>query len=101
MTGEQLGLKLKRDGKARAIGKHLEDLQFAQRCAVYVARGSDRPITAEDVRAYIEREITLAPWKLGSAAGAIFDGPEWECAGVTTAKRPEAHGRLIRTWRLK
>ena len=33
--------------------------------------------------------------------GAVFKGKEWEACGFKAAQHPEAHGRWIRTWRLR
>jgi hypothetical protein len=57
-------------------------------------------ITAEDVRRGF-RENYKYELAIGNGMGAIFADGQWECMGFTRAKRPEAHARMIRQWRLK
>ena len=83
--------------KRLAADKVPEDLRFAQRVAAML--GETRYITIEDVRNYYAEKGMK--WTLGNAAGSVFSGDEWEPVNVTTAKREESHGRLIRVWRLR
>lgn len=92
MTGQQLKLQ----GMSRAAAKHAVELAEAKNVAIFL---SGKPITVEDVRNYYE--AYCGPWDLGNAAGAVFDPEHWECVGRIKAKRPEAHSREIKVWRLK
>jgi hypothetical protein len=94
MSGQQLRLR----GMRLAASKHADSLVRAQVAAKCMAFG-DTALTIEDVRAGME--AVGLKWDLGNAAGSVFSGEDWQPCGVTTAKRPEAHGRLLRTWRLK
>ena len=86
-------------GKQLAAEANSETLEFARVHARVIAEPGNRAITIENLRTHYE--IWGIAWTLGNAAGSVFDGDEWEAVGVTTAKRPEAHGRLIRQWRLR
>ncbi len=94
-TGEQLKLV----GMTRAAENRAEELLHAKQLAAWIAEQDDRPITVEDLRDFCM--VHKMPWKLGNAAGSIFKGPEWECCGFKAATHPSAHGRMIRTWRLR
>jgi hypothetical protein len=94
--GTTSAVQLKLRGMRLAASKHKEELAIAQQMAKYIAYNM-KVVTIEDVR----NSCDYKPWTLGNAAGSVFDGDDWECVGYTTAKRPEAHGRVIRQWRLK
>jgi len=83
--------------KRLAADKVPEDLRLAKRVAAML--GETRQITIEDVRNWFANQGIK--WTLGNGAGSVFDGDEWECVGFVPAKRLEAHGRIIRTWRLR
>jgi hypothetical protein len=95
-TSQQLKLR----GMGLATSKHAAALHDLQVLARFVARNRHPDaVTIEHVRSVAE--MAQKPWTIGNAAGSVFDGDEWECVGFTTAKRPEAHGRVIRQWRLR
>jgi hypothetical protein len=91
-TGEQLKLI----GLARARKKHSTALDAARAWARALAAYG--PITIDEVKAKLEQ---LSVSDLKNAAGAVFDGPEWECCGWRPSTRPSAHYRAVRVWRLK
>jgi hypothetical protein len=93
------GKALKKAGMSRAAEKHSEELEIARAYAWKMAHFQER-ITIEEVRQLYEEQMDK-PWNLGNAAGSVFKGPEWEMVGYTEAKRPEAHARILRVWRLK
>jgi hypothetical protein len=98
MTGEQLKLK----GMSKSAEKHKNELAAVQQLARFMARTQEYRfggLSIEDVR----RAVHLAgnEWELGNAAGSVFKGKEWEMAGWVKAKHPDAHGRMVRLWRLK
>ena len=93
MTGTQLKFK----GLRRASQAHIQAHSDAQESAISLAWKD--AITIEDVRA--SWAYTGRNWSLGNAAGAVFSGPQWESCGFVAAKRPAAHGRIIRQWRLR
>lgn len=97
ITGEQLKL----EGLRRAAKNHNDDLVKAQYLA-YVLAERGAHITIEDVRnEWAKRGME---WKLGNASGSVFrdiGNIKWQLVGYRPAKRPEAHARVIRVWRLK
>lgn len=94
------GQQLKLQGMSRAAAKHEVQLRSAQVHALMLGR-KRATVTIEDVRKLFELGGLLR-WDLGNAAGSVFsDRKVWERVGYTTAKRAEAHGRLLRVWRLK
>lgn len=97
LTGEEL----KDAGMKKAAKHHNEDLVKAQYLAYILAeRGAH--ITIEDVRnEWAKRGLA---WNLQNATGSVFRDIgliKWEVVGYRPAKRPEAHARMIRLWRLK
>lgn len=92
LTGEEL----KDAGMKKAANNHKTELQTVQAIARDLAR-IRKIISIDDVREL----IPPGQWTLGNGAGSVFDGNEWEWAGFIRSKRPEAHSRMIRTWRLK
>lgn len=94
------GRKRKDSGMKRAAENRSIELSQAQWAAKVLAETYKTPITVDDVRRHYSETMKL-PWTLGNAAGSIFKSPEWECVGFVEASHPEAHGRIIRRWRLK
>lgn len=98
MTQLELGMELKRKGKAKAVEHRVDALELARRVARSLAQRYGR-VSTDDVRECVEGSGVV--WNLGNAAGAIFDGPEWESVGYKASTRPSRHGGIIRVWRLK
>ena len=94
LTGEER----KRRGIKKAASKHKEELFYVQGVARFVGRHKEI-VTIEDVRNAVEG--AGKKWTLACAAGAVFQGKDWQWMGFVRAKRPEAHARVIKTWRLK
>jgi len=94
ISGTQLRLK----GMRLAASKHKMELLYVQGVARFIGRHRVL-VTIEDVREAIAQ--AGRSWTLGNAAGAVFKGNDWECAGFSQARHPEAHARMVRTWRLK
>lgn len=90
MTGEEL----KHAGMNKAAEHHKTELETVQAIARDLARIRG-VISIDDVREKVEN------WNLRNAAGRVFAGEEWEWVGYVKSKRPEAHARIIRTWRLR
>lgn len=58
--------------------------------------------TAEDVREHLsKRGLWYPPNMYGAAFNRAHRAGIIELSGYTIAKRPEAHGRLLRVWRGK
>src|SRR5271169_2687242 len=95
LTGKQLKIK----GLGRAVSKHADALSYAQAVAREISKEYGI-ISIEDVRNRIEVGQGKK-WTLQNAAGAVFAGGDWEWCGFTRATRPEAHARMIRTWKIK
>ena len=90
LTGEER----KSAGMKKAAEHHKTELETVQAIARDLAkiRGV---ISIDDVREKVEN------WNLRNAAGSVFKGAKWEFVAYTRSKRPEAHARIIQTWRLK
>jgi hypothetical protein len=97
MTGDML----KERGMRKAAKNHRDDLVKAQYLA-YVLAERGAHITIEDVRTeWAKRGLE---WTLGNASGSVFRDIgriKWQLIGYRPAKRPEAHARVIRLWKLK
>ena len=94
MTGTQLKLK----GMAQSARKHSAALAKAQQAAKSLAWASGHAITCDDLREFYQAEGW--PWDLGNAAGSVFTGGDWKFEGFCNSRRPAAHARVIRRWRL-
>jgi hypothetical protein len=72
-------------------------LEFARKEAVELARAMGE-ITADDVqRRLVEKGISVRA--LGSAAGALFRGGQWQWTGrFKKSERAHSHSNLIRIW---
>jgi hypothetical protein len=92
LTGEER----KDAGMQKAAENHKTELESVQAIARDLARIVEI-ISIDDVRQLIPDEH----WGLGNAAGSVFKGDEWEWCGFAKSKRPAAHSRMVRTWRLK
>jgi len=92
------GEERKRRGIKKAVSKHREELFYVQGVARFLGRHQEI-VTVEDVRNAVEG--AGKQWTLFNAAGAIFQTNDWQWMGYVRAKRPEAHARIIKTWRLK
>jgi len=94
MTGQQLKLK----GMLRSAKHHSEALAKAQEAAKSLAWASGHAIDIDMVRELYE--ASGWPWDLGNAAGSVFTGGDWKFEGFCNSRRPAAHARVIRRWRL-
>lgn len=78
------------------LGGHRNE--FLVRCRQVASQISDSrngaPITIEDVRAKVPCPDYINP----SVFGAVLNPLYWQKLGYVKAKRPEAHGRIIRQY---
>jgi hypothetical protein len=95
MNGQQLRLK----GMLRSAGTRCEALAKAQQAAKSLAFASGHAITIDDVREYYDSQGWA--WDLGNAAGSVLGPPDWRFEGFVNSRRPAAHARVIRRWRLR
>lgn len=89
-----------RAGMAQAAENRRSLLAFARGLAVELALADpERETNADEVQqALAERGISV--FALGSAAGSLFTGGDWQWTGkFTKSKRVHAHANLLRTWR--
>jgi hypothetical protein len=91
--------QLKLSGMERAAKKYQADLIRAQMIAETLGMAGEL-ITTDDVRRMFQEHYNR-PLKIHNAMGSIFDHSKWEFCGFVRSNRPEAHARMIRTWRLK
>lgn len=90
------------EGMERAAANNASLLELAKRVAVDVARRKGA-ITADDVALELYQKHGISPLALGNAAGSLFkDKRVWQYTGVTVPSiRENAHGRLLRVWKLR
>ena len=92
------GRRLREDGKEAASirnGKWLSTMRHKAR-QIATERGT---VTSDDIQDFCER---LRFWPTHhNAMGAVFKRDEWEAVGWIESRRPSAHARAIRVWRLK
>jgi hypothetical protein len=75
-------------------------LLYAREGAREIARGREsREVTADDVQAWLVGK-GFKESALENAAGSVFREKCWRFVRWTTSKRPAAHARGIRVWRL-
>jgi hypothetical protein len=94
MDGEQLKLT----GMNKSVLKHSAALAKAQQAAKSLAFASGHAITIDNVREYYDSQGWA--WDLGNAAGSVLGPPDWRFEGFVNSRRPAAHARVIRRWRL-
>tara|TARA_R100000664_G_C2748680_1_gene136096 strand:- start:1642 stop:1968 length:327 start_codon:yes stop_codon:yes gene_type:complete len=78
-------------------------LLIARDCAVWVARNlnPDTKTATTDYVAYRMQYLGYKYSDLGNAAGSIFKGKKWKFTGERIqSRRPAAHAREIKVWRL-
>lgn len=90
----------KERGIQQAADNKTSLLEFARKEAVELARAMGE-ITADDVqRRLVEKGISVRA--LGSAAGALFRGKQWQWTGrFKKSERAHSHSNLLRVWSLK
>lgn len=91
----------KDDGMDRAAnGKRAEDLAFAKRVAVRLAKERGE-ITIEDVHLFIiDSYPDWSPTVLGPSAGSVFKGDEWKFTGERRRSTyVKNHSRELKVWR--
>ena len=74
-----------------------EYLESARKVADSLWRENQQPISTDDIRARIQPPEGVNP----TVMGAVFKSKEWTAVGLVNSKRPEAHGRAIRTFAKK
>lgn len=88
------GDELKEAGMKKAAEHHKTELETIQAIARDLSRIRGI-ISIDDVRSAVEH------WNLGNSAGSVFSGDDWVWCGFIRSKRPSAHSRMVRTWRIK
>ena len=96
---QETGVQLRLTGMSRSAGTHREALAKAQQAAKSLAWASGHAISIDTVREFYEAEGWM--WDLGNAAGNVFSEDCWRFEGFTASRRPAAHARIIRLWRLR
>ena len=91
----------KESGMMAAAMAKGELLEVARSCALHFAsQNYSGTCTSDDVAGEMQRR-GYDYTELGNAAGSIFKGKQWAFTGSYTAsKRPAAHKRDIKIWRL-
>ena len=92
----------KDSGMMAAVMAKGELLEVARSCALHlVSQHPFNSCTSDDVAGEMQRR-GYDYTELGNAAGSIFKGKQWEFTGrYIPSKRPTAHKRDIKIWRLK
>lgn len=95
------GLRLKREGMARAATNRASLLKLARWLAVEIAESrTSRIVSMDDVQAALV-DLGISDRALGNAAGSVFKGGKWAWTGSRIQSlRPHAHRNEIKTWRL-
>jgi len=96
------GQRRKREGQDQAADNKASLLQFVRDGLENIARGRhDRTVTADDAARYLVAN-GISDKALGSAAGSLFRGRQWEFTGQwAKSARVTNHGSDLRIWRLK
>lgn len=94
--------QLKIVGMHKAESRKFSLLEFTRKGLREIARSRpDRTVTADDAAQYLVSK-GISVHALGSAAGSLFRGSEWEFTGdLVKSQRVHAHSNLLRVWRLK
>lgn len=96
LFAQKSGKELKKEGMKKAADKRPYGLAAAREYARELAR-IDGEVSADEVSDMMEyRGIHL-----GNAAGSIFKEPCWIPIGFRASKKPSAHARIVRVWKLK
>lgn len=99
MTTEmQLGLALKAQGQA-TTEEHNEGWVALMRSEARRLGSAGSPVSTDQLREFAAR-VGATP-KHPAAWGTVFRRDEWQVYGMKISERPEARGRMIRTWILK
>lgn len=95
---KDMGELLKIKGMKKAASHHNQELLYIQGLARITSRRKGI-ISVDDVREAAGHEGH--PWGLQNATGSIFKGKDWVFMGFAKSKRPAAHSRIVRTWRVR
>jgi len=92
------GFRRKRDGK-EAVSLHNRawlDWMRGEAWAIARERGT---VTSDDLQRICDAHNRYPAHP--NAMGAVFHSEEWTQTGWTTSRRPSAHARTIRVWKIK
>ena len=91
------GERRKRTGQERAASKHGEWLTRIREVAIFFARRQGF-VSTDDLRLW---GLVTPPGASENIWGAVFADSRFEFDSWVRSRRPEAHARMIRRWRLK